>query len=95
MLKYFSLLFMSVVLCCVGRVYFIIFGPVAYGVCCVLWRREKLCMCWKIIAIITENARNNTRKNWQIVFKTCVCTLQDTISIGYRYWSCSWDEGNE
>jgi hypothetical protein len=41
MLKYFSLLFMSVVLCCVGRVYFIIFGPVAYGVCCavcVLWR---------------------------------------------------------
>jgi hypothetical protein len=25
---------MSVVLCCVGRVYFIILGPVVYGACC-------------------------------------------------------------
>jgi hypothetical protein len=32
-------------------------------------------MCWKIIAIITENARNNTRKNsismFYIYFKIC------------------------
>jgi hypothetical protein len=29
-------------------------------------------MCWKIIAIITENARNNTRKN---TFFTLPCTF--------------------
>jgi hypothetical protein len=31
-------------------------------------------MCWKIIAIITENARNNTRKN-NILF-VCVNVLK-------------------
>jgi hypothetical protein len=59
MLEYFSLLFMSVVLCCVSRVYFIIFGPVAYGACCavcVLWlthvkKKKRKKKCREIICI--------------------------------------------
>jgi hypothetical protein len=52
MLKYFGLLFMFVVLCCVGCVYF------AY---LALLRMVRVALC--VIAIITENARNNTHKN--------------------------------
>jgi hypothetical protein len=39
-------------------------------------RGEKLCMCWKIIAIITENARNNTRKNKMICLLNELTYLQ-------------------
>jgi hypothetical protein len=38
-------------------------------------------MCWKIIAIITENARNNTRKNTVKSFEICIENKEISIYI--------------
>jgi hypothetical protein len=44
-------------------------------------------MCWKIIAIITENARNNTHKNLKIIFNTFMYVDYFVLFYIYREYS--------